>query len=147
MFELSESPLDPAALADGLRDDAAGALLVFEGRVRNANEGRGVVALEYEAYEALCQREARRIFAEAAERFSPLAMRVVHRTGRLSVGEPAIWIGVLAGHRGEGFAACRHLIDEIKHRLPIWKREHYEGGDSGWVRCEACAAGHGEGRA
>lgn len=144
MFEFSDRPIDSARLAAELKDDSAGALVVFEGRVRDVNEGRGVVALEYEAYDALCLREAQRVFDEARASFDPIGMRVVHRVGRLAVGEPAIWIGVLAGHRGEGFEACRYLIDEIKHRLPIWKREHYADGDTGWVRCEACAAGHGE---
>jgi len=64
----------------------------------------------------------------------------VHRTGALEIGDVAVWVGVSAAHRGEAFDACRHIIDEIKHRVPIWKKEYYTDGDSGWVNCERCAA-------
>ena len=78
------------------------------------------------------------------ERFGVRGARCVHRLGELGLGEVAVWVGVASGHRAEAFAACRYIIDEVKHRLPIWKKEHYLDGDSGWVNCERCAeaAGH-----
>ena len=76
------------------------------------------------------------------QRFPHLEARCVHRVGLLEIGECAVWVGVAAKHRDEAFRACRYIIDEIKHRLPIWKKEHYVNGDSGWVNCERCAS-HG----
>ena len=78
--------------------------------------------------------------AEAAERFPIENASCIHRVGELDIGDLAVWVGVSAGHRDEAFKACRYIIDEIKHRVPVWKKEHYEGGDSGWVNCEACAS-------
>jgi molybdopterin synthase catalytic subunit len=145
-FTLGVEPLDPAALARELEHVGAGALVVFEGRVRDVNEGRAVLRLDYEAYEELALPEGGRILAAAVQRFHLLGARATHRTGSLELGEAAVWVGVLAGHRGEAFEACRWIIDEIKQRLPIWKREHYADGGRAWVRCEACAAGHDHGQ-
>jgi molybdopterin synthase catalytic subunit len=78
--------------------------------------------------------------AEAIARFGVARAACVHRVGELAVGELAVWVGVSAPHRDEAFRACRYIIDEVKHRLPIWKKEHYLDGDSGWVNCERCAA-------
>ena len=93
-------------------------------------------------------REGERIIAEAIARFGVAHAACVHRVGALAVGELAVWVGVSAAHRDEAFRACRYIIDEVKHRLPIWKKEHYLNGDSGWVNCERCAApaahAHGE---
>jgi molybdopterin synthase catalytic subunit len=85
-------------------------------------------------------REGERIVAEAIARFGAARAACVHRVGELAVGELAVWVGVSAPHRDEAFRACRYIIDEVKHRLPIWKKEHYLDGDSGWVNCERCAA-------
>ncbi|MGH8250635.1 MAG: ThiF family adenylyltransferase [Steroidobacteraceae bacterium] len=135
-FEFSHQPLDPRQLAAPLASAAAGGFAAFEGRVRDANEGRTVTALDYEAYEELAALEGERIVGEAVRRHGALRARCVHRLGRLAVGDVAVWIGVAGVHRGEAFAACREIIDAVKHRLPIWKKEHYAGGDSGWVACE-----------
>ncbi len=143
VFRICEKPIDTAGLAAALDDHGAGGAVIFEGRVRNENEGRAVSALEYQAYAPLCHKEGERILAEARERFGVLDAVCHHRVGRLDLGDCAVWIGVLAGHRGEAFAACRYVIDEIKVRLPIWKKEIYRDGDSGWIRCERCVeAGH-----
>ena len=136
-FTLSTAPLDPGALARELQHPGAGALVVFEGRVRDENEGHVVLSLDYEAYEKLCLTEGGLIVDQAQARFGLLAARCVHRTGALQLNECAVWVGALAGHRSEAFAACRWIIDEIKQRLPIWKREHYADGTTAWVRCEA----------
>jgi len=135
-FEFTQAPIEAAALALPLARDAAGGFTSFEGRVRNHHDGRPVTGLEYEAFEALGIAEGERIVAEALRRHGALAGRCVHRLGRLGIGEIAVWIGVAAPHRAEAFAACREIIDEVKHRVPIWKKEHYAQGASGWVNCE-----------
>src|SRR5688572_13886065 len=134
-FEFSPSPVDTAALAAPLARPAAGGFATFEGRVRDLNEGRHVTALDYEAFEALATAEGARIVEAALARHGASAGRCVHRVGHLAVGDVAVWVGVAAPHRGEAFAACREIIDAVKHRLPIWKKEHYADGDSGWVNC------------
>jgi adenylyltransferase/sulfurtransferase len=143
-FRFSSTPLDEAALRAGLSDPACGGYAAFEGWVRDHNEGRRVRRLEYEAFEPLAVKEGERIIAEAIARFGVERAACVHRIGVLEIGERAVWVGVSARHRDEAFRACRYIIDEVKHRVPIWKKEHYENGDSGWVNCERCAdhAGH-----
>lgn len=139
-FRILRAPIDVAALRAVLVDPACGGYAAFEGWVRDSNEGQRVRQLEYEAYEALAVREAERIVAEAVARFGIAHAACAHRVGKLAIGELAVWVGVSAPHRDEAFRACRYIIDEIKHRLPIWKKEHYMSGDSGWVNCERCAA-------
>lgn len=139
-FEFSSSNLDALALRRSLEDPACGGYAAFEGWVRNLNEGREVRRLEYEAFESLAVREGERIIEEARIRFGVTNARCVHRIGDLPLGEIAVWVGVSAPHRDEAFRACRYIIDEVKHRVPIWKKEHYVDGDSGWVNCERCAA-------
>ena len=144
-FSCSSSPLEPERYREALGDPAAGGYASFEGWVRDHNDGRHVTRLEYEAFEALAPKEGGRIVADAIERFGVLQAACVHRIGSLEIGELAVWVGASAAHRAEAFAACRYIIDEVKHRVPIWKKEHYVDGDSGWVNCERCAeAAHGE---
>ena len=138
-MEISASPIDTVELQKSLADPAAGGYCAFEGWVRNENEGHTVERLEYEAYEPLAVIEGEKVLAEAHERFGILGARCVHRVGMLELGECAVWIGVASKHRDEAFKACRYIIDEIKIRLPIWKKEHYTDGHSGWVNCERCA--------
>ena len=134
-FEFAPAFIDPAALAAPLARPDAGGFASFEGRVREHQDGRAVTALHYEAFEPLAVAEGRRIIDEALRRHGALEGRCVHRLGRLAVGEVAVWVGVCAPHRAEAFAACREIIDAVKHRLPIWKKEHYADGESGWVNC------------
>jgi molybdopterin synthase catalytic subunit len=131
LFELSGTPLKIGELAATLTDSHAGAFVSFEGRVRDTNEGRSVVRLEYEAYPRLSLVEGTAVIREALE--GVIAARCVHRVGLLSVGEVAVWAGVIAGHRDEAFRACRFIIDEVKLRVPIWKKEHYSDGSSEWI--------------
>ncbi len=146
MIEISDKSIDTAELARSLRDPRAGGYTAFEGWVRNENEGHEVLRLEYEAYEPLSIKEGEKIIAEAREKFPFFNARVVHRTGLLELGDCAVWVGVVSKHRDEAFKACRYIIDELKVRLPIWKKEHYVNGDSGWVNCERCAShGHEHG--
>lgn len=139
-FEFTQSPIDAASLAAAVADPAAGGFAAFEGRVRDHSSGRSVTRLEYEAFEALALAEGARIVADAVERHGAISAHCVHRLGSLGIGEIAVWVGVAAAHRAEAFAACRRITDEIKRRLPIWKKEHYAGGDSGWVHCDHCEA-------
>ncbi len=139
-FAFSDRPLDSAAERARVEDPACGGYASFEGWVRDFNDGRRVERLEYEAYAELAVREGERIVAEAVARYGVRHARCVHRVGELRLGELAVWVGVSAPHRAEAFAACRYIIDEVKHRVPIWKKEHYVDGDSGWVNCERCAA-------
>jgi len=139
-FHFSRTALDVSALRAQLADPACGGYAAFEGWVRDHNEGERVRHLEYEAFETLAVREGERILAEARQRFGVAHALCAHRVGDLGVGELAVWVGVSAAHRDEAFRACRYIIDEVKHRLPIWKKEHYVSGDSGWVNCERCAA-------
>jgi adenylyltransferase/sulfurtransferase len=139
-FRFSRTVIDVASLRAELADPACGGYTSFEGLVRNHNEGLSVRHLEYEAFEPLAVKEGERIIAEAIERFGIEHAACIHRSGDLAIGEMAVWVGVSARHRDEAFRACRYIIDEVKHRVPIWKKEHYENGDSGWVNCERCAA-------
>ena len=139
-FRFSSTAFDIDAERRALADPASGGYASFEGWVRNHNEGLPVTRLEYEAFAELAVREGERIIAEACARFGVEHAACVHRVGDLAIGELAVWVGVSARHRDEAFRACRYIIDEVKHRVPIWKKEHYVNGDSGWVNCERCAS-------
>ena len=134
-FRISTAPIDTDALQRKLPDAHAGACVTFEGWVRDHNEGDSVTALEYEAHEPIAVAEGEKILAEARERFDIVAAYGEHRVGRLAIGDCAVWVGVSAAHRGAAFDACRYIIDEVKSRVPIWKKEHYTGGATGWVNC------------
>lgn len=143
MIRMTAKPIDPSELRKTLFDPAAGAYCGFEGWIRNENDGQAVLRLEYEVYEPLAISEGESILAEARDRFPHLHAHCVHRTGLLEIGECAVWVGVSAPHRDAAFHACRYIIDHLKVRLPIWKKEHYVDGHSGWVNCERCAT-HGK---
>jgi molybdopterin synthase catalytic subunit len=139
MFRLTSEPIDSAALRVDLENPACGACVSFEGLVRNHNEGRTVLRLEYEAYGALAVKEGEAIVREARARFRIEEAACVHRTGMLEIGDMAVWVGVSSAHRGAAFEACAWIIDAVKARVPIWKREHYADGTDEWVNCAACA--------
>lgn len=132
-FNLSESAIDPVIEKRRLDDAAAGACVIFEGWVRNHNEGRLVHQLDYQAYAPLALSEGESILTEALQRFGLRAATAVHRTGSLAIGDMAVWVGVSADHRDAAYDASRWIIDEIKLRVPIWKNEHYADGESGWL--------------
>lgn len=135
MFELTSTPIDTNALSARLAAPEAGAAVIFEGRVRNHHLGRPVTQLEYEAFDTLAQCEGDTIVAETERLYPGTRVLCVHRTGTLQIGEAAVWIGVVSAHRQAGFAACRHVIEELKRRLPIWKKEHHPDGAAEWVNC------------
>lgn len=139
MITLTTAEIRPDELRRQLFDPAAGAYCGFEGWIRNRNEGQNVLRLEYEAYEPLVLSEGEAVIEEARQQFPHLHAHCVHRTGLLEIGDCAVWVGVSSPHRDEAFSACRYIIDHLKVRLPIWKKEYYEDGHSGWVNCEQCA--------
>ncbi len=139
MFKIYSEPLNAEKLKAEAENPTCGALVTFEGWVRNHNDGHDVTSLEYEAYNALAEVEGERILDEAREKFGLKQAVCVHRVGHLAIGDLAVWVGVSTPHRDAAFKACRFIIDEIKVRVPIWKKEHYVSGDSGWVNCEECA--------
>jgi molybdopterin synthase catalytic subunit len=132
-FALADLPIDVAALRRRLDATDVGAVVCFEGRVRDHNDGRAVDGLSYQAYAELAEAEGTRIVDEACARFDVRHVVCVHRIGDLALGEIAVWAGVSAGHRAAAFDACRYVIDEVKVRVPIWKREHYVEGASEWL--------------
>jgi molybdopterin synthase catalytic subunit len=134
-FKITMAPIDPEARKRELTQGSAGACVTFEGWVRNHNEGESVQALEYEAHALIAEKEGAKILAEAKQRFAIETAICEHRVGKLAIGDCAVWVGVTAAHRGAAFDACRYVIDETKARVPIWKKEHYTSGETGWVNC------------
>ncbi|MBC7712824.1 MAG: ThiF family adenylyltransferase [Rhizobacter sp.] len=136
MFSLRSNPIDREELIAVLKNDKAGALVVFEGWVRDHNEGKSVSSLEYQVYESLAQKEGMKILDEARHKFNLHQVLCAHRFGHLLLGDTAVWIGAVASHRDDAFKATRFIIDEIKLRLPIWKKEHYVSEKAEWVFCK-----------
>jgi molybdopterin synthase catalytic subunit len=128
-----ERPIDGQRLLDEVAAHRNGATVLFVGTVRNVNAGVPVTALDYTAYAGMAESELAAIVLEAAERWSTPDIVVEHRIGSLRLGEASVAIAVAHPHRGEAFEASRYIIEELKQRLPIWKREHYVDGTSGWV--------------
>jgi molybdopterin synthase catalytic subunit len=141
--ELSEEPLALARVISAVSHAGAGAVATFVGTVRDTNAGHAVTLLEYEAYPALAVAEMRRILAEIAREIPGVRVAVHHRTGKLEVGDAAVVCAASAPHREEAFTACRLVIDRVKARVPIWKREHGPDGPY-WVGWEdaRCEPGH-----
>src|SRR5438034_10144496 len=138
MLRVTRTPIVPTALLRAMRDPAAGALVTFLGTTRNANAGRRAVRLEYEAFSRMAEREMRALAATATKRWTLRKVAMVHRIGIVPVGEASVAIAVSAGHRAEAFAACRWLIDRLKEIVPIWKREHFRGGQV-WIGPQSSA--------
>ncbi len=133
MFTLTADAIDTAALRREYNRHTAGALVVFEGIVRDINRSRPVVRLEYEATQALAVAEYELIVQDFSREFPLIWTRCVHRIGIVYPGETAIWLAVATGHRADAFTACHRMIDAIKQRLPIWKKEIYPDGESDWI--------------
>ena len=126
-------PVDLAALVAAVSHAGAGAVATFVGVVRDTNQGAAVTGIEYEAYAAMADRELGAIVDEAAERWPGVRAAAVHRVGYLAVGEASVAVAASAPHRGAAFDACRFVVEELKRRVPIWKREHYADGSRAWV--------------
>ena len=151
LFEIRESELSVAEVVAAVTRPEAGGIAVFVGTVRSENAGLPVTRLEYQAYASMAAKEMARIGAEIALEIADVRLAVLHRVGSLVVGDAAVVCAASTPHRAEAFQACRLLIDRIKARVPIWKREHGPGGPYwvGWedARCEPGAehGGHGHG--
>jgi molybdopterin synthase catalytic subunit len=139
--DLRAAPLSVDEAIAQVRHPGAGATCVFLGTVRDHNDGRAVVRLEYEAYAAMATAEMRRIGGEIAAEIAGVRLAIVHRTGSLSVGDVAVVCAASAPHRDEAYRACRALIDRVKARVPIWKREHGPDG-AYWVDWQDARCDH-----
>lgn len=131
-FLITVQPLDPAGVAASVAGPDSGAVATFVGLVRDHNAGRRVLHLEYECYEALALKALGRIGDEAQGQWPGVRLAIAHRVGRLQIGEASVAIAAASAHRADAFAACRYAIERIKQIVPIWKREHVEGGDV-WI--------------
>jgi len=133
LYRIVEEPLSPDAVAGSVGDPAAGGIVIFSGVVRNEKDGRPVKYLEYEAHAPMAEAKLREIGAEVRRRWpSVKAVAILHRVGRLEIGESSVLIAVSAAHRREAFEACHYAIDTLKQTVPVWKKEHFEDGEV-WV--------------
>jgi molybdopterin synthase catalytic subunit len=146
MFRVLDTPLDVAQATAAVSAPDIGGIDLFLGAVRNHNDGRAVTRLEYHAYVSMAEKEMQRIADDIAREIPGVRLAALHRIGSLSVGDLAVVCAAGAAHRGEAFKACRALIDRIKERVPIWKREHGPNGPY-WVGWEdaRCGDGHEHG--
>ncbi len=138
-FQITSNAIDLEAFRQPLLDPSCGAYVQFDGWVRDHNEGQQVLRLEYEVYEPMAVKEGNRVIEEAIERFGIRNARGIHRSGLMELSDVAVVVGVSAPHRAAAFDACRYIIDQIKARLPIWKKEYYANGQTEWVNCQHCA--------
>ncbi len=132
MFRVVRTPLDMQELVRYVTDPSAGAIATFIGTTRNNNEGRKVIALDYDAYPEMAEKELRRIGDDAKKKWNIERMAIVHRIGPVQITEASVMIAVSAAHRDDAFQACRFAIEEIKKTVPIWKKEVFEGGEV-WI--------------
>ena len=132
-FSITSEPIISSELKIQLQDPDCGAIATFTGIVRQHNINRDVIQLHYQSYISLATKEGNVILGEAIKQFKIVNALCVHRIGELNIGDTAVWVGVNAKHRDPAFNACRYIIDEIKTRVPIWKKEMYVDGDSSWL--------------
>jgi MoaE-MoaD fusion protein len=132
MYEIVSHALDAAAVTAAVADSATGATVTFIGTTRDHNDGRRVTQLEYEAYPEMAIAEMRKIGETAQLRWPIARIGIVHRIGIVPIGEASVVIAVSAGHRRAAFDACHFAIDRLKEVVPIWKKEHFEGGEI-WI--------------
>ena len=131
-FLLSDDPLSLDRVVDEVRDERAGAIATFTGTTRIHSRGRDVVHLDYEAYEGMAEQVMEEIANELHERYELCAVAIHHRMGRVTIGETSVVIAVSAPHRADALAACKDAIDQLKERVPLWKKEVYAGGEE-WI--------------
>jgi molybdopterin synthase catalytic subunit len=131
---ISREPIDTSGLVGRVRSDADGAVILFTGVVRNHHEGRQVVALRYEAYEAMASEKLRAICASVASTYEVTDLAVAHRIGDLTIGDVSVAIAVSAPHRDAAYKASREVIERLKREVPIWKLERYADGEEAWVK-------------
>lgn len=137
---ISEDVIPCVELEKKLANPKAGALVTFQGLVRNHNHDRGVRKLEYQCYASMCMKIIDHLVEAAMAQYPVYDILVQHRSGEIPIGECAVWIGVSGAHRKACFDACQYVIDELKVSAPIWKKESYEDGKSEWVFCHECSS-------
>ena len=145
MIRIVEGPIDRQEVTESVQSPGAGAIVTFDGTVRDHARGRRVTHLYYEAFAEMALEEIRKVRAEALEKWPITEMSIVHRTGRLEIGETSVFIAVSSAHRSDAFEACRFAIDSLKTSVPIWKKEHYEDGEV-WIEGYQDASGGGHGQ-
>ena len=133
MPRLTEKPIDFAALTEAVRSTGSGAVVLFLGTVREMTDGRRTTALDYEAFGPMAESKLAEIEAEACRRWPLDRVAIVHRVGRLELGEISVAVAVSSPHRAQAFEAARFLIDTLKETVPIWKKENWRDGTSEWV--------------
>jgi molybdopterin synthase catalytic subunit len=136
MVSLTNGPIDHYGLTEQVRQAHSGAVVTFLGTVRDLTDGRVTTALDYEAHPALAEKALAEIEAEARHRWPVGELAVVHRLGRLDIGDVSVAIAVSCPHRAEAFEACRYVIERLKERVPIWKKENWADGSGEWVHPE-----------
>lgn len=136
MIDLTDQPIDFSAVTESVRSPLAGAVVLFMGTVREFTGDVQTASLEYDAYPAMARQAMQQLETEACERWPLQSVAMVHRTGQLALGDIAVAVAVSAGHRQEAFEAGRWLIDTLKERVPIWKKEQYADGSTEWVHPE-----------
>ncbi|MFE6041410.1 molybdenum cofactor biosynthesis protein MoaE [Streptomyces sp. NPDC056452] len=132
LLEIRETPLSVDEIFRAVGDDAAGGIALFVGTVRNHDDGQDVGMLGYSCHPS-AQDELRRVAEKVVAQFPVRALAAVHRVGELAVGDLAVVVAVSCAHRGEAFEACRKLIDDLKHEVPIWKHQRFSDGTEEWV--------------
>ena len=142
MFEMTDQSINDVQKFYKTKNPQAGAAVYFEGIVRNHNEGHNVESLEYQSYESMAIKEGLKIIDEAKEKFDIYDVYCIHRTGHLQIGDNAVYVVANSAHRAESFRACEYVINEVKLRVPIWKKEHYTDRKPEWVACHRCAHPH-----
>jgi len=133
MIRLSRDPIDYAALTEMVRRPDCGAVATFLGTVRDLTDGRETIALDYEAYPNMAEKKLAEIEGQTRQRWPVGEMAMVHRIGRLEVGEVSVAVAVSCPHRAQAFEACRFAIDQLKEIVPIWKKENWADGSTEWV--------------
>ena len=140
LCKITQDPIDPQELTNFVADPAAGAMTTFVGTTRDTNDGRRVIRLEYECYPGMAEKEMTKIATEALTRWPIKKIAMIHRLGRVDIGEASVAIAVSSGHRHAAFEACHYAINQLKETVPIWKKELYEGGEL-WIGSQTGTTG------
>src|SRR5215471_11745666 len=140
LCKIIQASINMQELTDFVADPTAGAMATFTGMTRNTNDGRQVVRLEYECYPGMAEKEMEKIAAEVLQRWPTIKIAMIHRLGRVDIGEASVAIAVSSGHRHAAFEACHYAINQLKETVPIWKKELYEGGEL-WIGSQTGTTG------
>ncbi|MGK0367157.1 MAG: molybdopterin synthase catalytic subunit [Thermoproteota archaeon] len=138
MFKVLNEDINNYDIEAKLKDPSVGAIVYFQGKVRNHNLGLKVTSLEYTSYIEMANKVGEKVVKEAIEKFDIVDAICIHRVGHLQIDDTAVWTAASSAHRGEAFRASEYIIDRVKTEVPIWKREHYVDKEPEWVACHHC---------